>query len=203
MNVLILGIVPSPLSPILKENGCFTIETDTKIEINYLYMNSIDFIISYRYRYIIKKPIIEYVRENIINLHISLLPWNRGADPNLWSFLENTPKGCTIHYLDEGVDTGDIIAQKKIVFESESETLATTYKKLNDELVKLFRKEWPHIMHGDIKRIKQAQGGSFHRLKDKIKYEYLLDKKGWDTEVKGLKGKALEDRVIRKNENHY
>ncbi|MCL0081308.1 hypothetical protein M1N64_03665 [Peptococcaceae bacterium] len=42
-----------------------------------------------------------------INLHISFLPWNRGADPNFWSFIENAPVGVSIHYLDEGIDTGD------------------------------------------------------------------------------------------------
>jgi len=36
------------------------------------------------------------------------------ADPNVWSFIEKTPKGVSIHYLDAGIDTGDIIAQKLV-----------------------------------------------------------------------------------------
>ena len=195
MNVLILGITPSPLTPIIKESGCFVIETENPIDTDYLQRNSIDSIVSYRYRYIIKKPVIEYIRGNVINLHIAFLPWNKGADPNLWSFLENTPKGCAIHYIDEGVDTGDIIIQKAVAFELKGETLATTYKKLNDEVVQLFRREWPRIMHGDIKRTKQGPGGSIHRLKDKKRFEYLLDKKGWDTEVEALTGKAIVKQV--------
>ena len=49
-------------------------------------------IISYNYRYYITKDIIDYMNNNIINLHISLLPWNRGAYPNVWSFYMILPK---------------------------------------------------------------------------------------------------------------
>ncbi|HUX61123.1 MAG TPA: formyltransferase family protein, partial [Ignavibacteriaceae bacterium] len=59
-----------------------------------------DFIVSYGYRNIIGKPVLDKFQGRAINLHISYLPWNRGADPNLWSFFDNTPKGVTIHFLD-------------------------------------------------------------------------------------------------------
>ena len=59
-----------------------------------------NFIISYNYRFIFKQEIVNYVKNNIINLNISLLPWNRGAYPNVWSFLEDAPKGVTIHIID-------------------------------------------------------------------------------------------------------
>lgn len=58
-------------------------------------------IISYSYRYLIKKEIIDFMPTSIINLHISYLPWNRGANPNFWSFVDNTIKGVTIHEIDD------------------------------------------------------------------------------------------------------
>ncbi len=85
MNVLVFGITPSPLTPILEEHHCSVVECADAIDIEYLKMNFIDFAISYRYRHIVRKPIINYLRRDIINLHISFLPWNRGSDPNLWS----------------------------------------------------------------------------------------------------------------------
>jgi len=69
-----------------------------------------------------------------INLHPSLLPWNRGAHSNFWSFLEDTPKGVTIHIIDEGIDTGDILLQKKIKFDQSKETLRSSYGRLQQEL---------------------------------------------------------------------
>lgn len=190
MKVLVLGVTPFPVSPILKEHGCDTAECQAPVDLDFLRENSIDFAVSYRHRHLIRKPIIECLKGNIINLHISLLPWNRGADPNLWSFLEDTPKGVTIHYVDEGLDTGDIIVQKEVFFDYSDETLATTYQKLNEEILELFKCEWPSISAGKTTRQKQPVGGSFHSLKDRKRFEYLLAEKGWDTPVTTLVGKA-------------
>ena len=54
--------------------------------------------------------------KKIINLHISYLPWNKGASPNLWSVVEETKKGVSIHYVDSTLDTGEIIVQKELDF---------------------------------------------------------------------------------------
>ena len=64
-----------------------------------------DFVISFGYRHILKKTIIQSSLAPIINLHISYLPYNRGAHPNFWSFFDNTPKGVSIHLMDEGINT--------------------------------------------------------------------------------------------------
>ena len=63
-----------------------------------------DLIISFGYKKIIKKKILEFVKRPIINLHISFLPYNRGSHPNYWSFINNTPKGVTIHEIDHEID---------------------------------------------------------------------------------------------------
>jgi methionyl-tRNA formyltransferase len=58
-------------------------------------------------------------------------------------------------------------------------------------MVKLFNDSWPDILKGKLKRKKQPAIGSYHRLKDKEKFNYLLAKQGWNTPVKELIGKAL------------
>lgn len=191
MRVLLLGIKQSPLSPIIMESGCEVLECEDDFDKSLLIDERIDFIVSYRYRHIICKDVVGYMKDRIINLHISLLPWNRGSDPNLWSFLEDTPKGATIHHIDEQVDTGDIISQREVFFDSEVNTLVTTYRQLNEEILELFRQQWPTIMRGEAGRQKQPVGGSFHRARDKKKYEHLFIEKGWGTPVRELIGKAL------------
>ena len=190
MKILILGPGDSPLIQIIREGGCDVMDLERKFDKSLVVSEKIDFIVSFRYRHIIRKDIIDYMKDRIINLHISLLPWNRGSDPNLWSFLEDTPKGVTIHHLDEGVDTGDIIAQKHIYFDAEIDTLATSYQTLNRQIVELFSLQWLLIMRGGSRRYKQNEKGSFHRMKDKVAFEYLLSEKGWDTPVRELIGKA-------------
>ena len=191
MKILVLGAKPSPLTPIIEKHGFSVIECDDPVNIKYLKTHFVKFAISYRYRYIIHKPLIEYLNGHIINLHISYLPWNRGADPNLWSFLEDTPKGVSIHYIDEGIDTGDIIVQKELFFNIKAETLASTYKKLNTEIIGLFKMHLELIIKGNIVRKKQLLPGSFHKITDKEPFQHLISDKGWGTLVESLIGKAL------------
>lgn len=50
-----------------------------------------------------------------INLHPSLLPEYRGMAPQHWPIINGESKtGVTVHYVDEGTDTGDIILQEEI-----------------------------------------------------------------------------------------
>lgn len=79
--------------------------------------------ISYNYVHIIPAEVIKFMPHRIINMHISLLPWNRGCTPNIWSFWEDTPKGVTIHEMDVGLDTGPINYQKELSFDENKEFL--------------------------------------------------------------------------------
>ena len=117
-KILFLGPSDSPVFVWLQKNGENVFSTVDKITVEYVLENGFNFLISYGYRFILRKEILDLFPNRAINMHISYLPYNRGADPNFWSFIEGTPKGVTIHYLDEGVDTGDIIVQKEVSFDS-------------------------------------------------------------------------------------
>ena len=115
-----------------------------------------DFIISFGYRKIIPIKILSSLKRPIINLHISYLPYNRGAYSNFWSFLKNTPKGVSIHEIDKGIDTGDILFRKKITFTLNKNTsFKSTYKILFNEIEKLFKKNYKPIVDGNYKKKKQ------------------------------------------------
>ena len=123
-------------------------------------------VISYNYNYIIKPDVIAFLNNKIINLHISLLPWNRGTSPNFWSFIEDTPKGVTIHQIDSGLDTGAIIVQKQIFFDENVETLASSYQKLQDEIQELFKNNFYKIINQNYSAEPSNEKGSFHRAAD-------------------------------------
>ncbi|NNJ25329.1 Methionyl-tRNA formyltransferase [Planctomycetes bacterium LzC2] len=128
-----------------------------------------------------------------VNLHASLLPWNRGADSNFWSFVDGTPKGVTLHYMDEGLDTGDIIAQRELHFDSERETLSSSYGKLQRTLMELFKENWHAVRRGTASRRRQPSGGSYHRTVDRRRLDYLLTQ-GWDTPVSVLEAYGVDRR---------
>lgn len=53
----------------------------------------------------------------IVNIHVGITPQYRGVHGGFWSIKENNPQlfGVTLHYVDKGIDTGGIIAQKTLV----------------------------------------------------------------------------------------
>jgi methionyl-tRNA formyltransferase len=175
----------SNFSMFLTDDGNCVTEISGKFDIALLDMLKTDFIISHNYRYIIPFEITHRMEERIINLHISMLPWNRGADPNFWSWAERTPKGVTIHRIDEGIDTGEILAQKEIEFKEKDlwgETFLSTYVKLQDEMEKLFLTKWDEIKNGRIKEQRQVGLGSFHFSSEKLKYKDCMPN-GWLTTI--------------------
>jgi len=166
MKVLYLGYHNSPLVKFLKSEGDSVFVYQDKINVDFCRDNGFDFIVSYGYRYIIKEKVINEYKNRAINLHISLLPYNRGADPNFWSWVEYTPKGVTIHRVEKGLDAGDILIQKEVEM-GDDETFRTSYAKLHIEIQKLFKLLWYDIKNNRIEGRKQPEGGTYHRLSDK------------------------------------
>ncbi len=163
---------------------------DKKLTLDFIKEINPDFLISYNYRYIIRKDVLSCFNDNnAVNLHISYLPWNRGAHPNIWSFIENTPKGVSIHLIDEGIDTGDILVQKEVFIDEEKHTLKSSYLLLNNEIQNLFKENWEKIKNRQIKPKPQRGKGSIHYKKDLEKFKEIL-KDNFDIPIKAFKEKA-------------
>jgi methionyl-tRNA formyltransferase len=191
VKVLFLGPSGSPVVSDLRDAGC-------EIEIQEgppLVTAEYDFLVSFGYRHIVPVSVLKVYGERAINLHISLLPWNRGADPNFWSFVEGTPKGVTIHAMDEGIDTGPIFAQERVAF-APGGTLRSTYARLQDGIRALFRRTWPDIVSGRLPPTPQPHRGTFHGVADKRALEHLLVD-GWDTPVEVLERYGRDHGLVK------
>jgi methionyl-tRNA formyltransferase len=184
MRLLFLGPEDSLLVPYLSEDGP-VVATDSPLTVEFINAAAPDWTISYGYRHILRGDALARVMGRAINLHIAMLPWNRGADPNLWSFVEGTPKGVSIHFIDSGIDTGDVIAQREVAIPADA-TLASSYAVLRDEMQCLFRECWPAIRDGVAPRRRQPRGGSYHRTVDAEDAKHRLAQ-GWDTPVASLR----------------
>ena len=151
-----------------------------------------DFIISFGFRKIISENIIKKLKKPIFNIHLSYLPFNRGAHPNFWSFIENTPVGVSIHKIDKGIDTGNVIFRKKIYFNTSLNKFSTfkkTYNFLFLEAEKLFKKNFNKIYNKKYKKILSNHKGTFHYKKDLPKWL-----KNWDMNI------SLAKKIIRKKD---
>lgn len=152
-----------------------------EIHSTHLSITSPDWIISYRYRSIIKEPTLTRFQGRILNIHDSFLPWNRGADPNFWSWVDSTPKGVTIHTIDSGIDTGPIRIQQRVTFLS-TDTLSTAYARLRIAGASLFIESWPWLRYQPHLGTPQPPGGSYHRTSDRLSIWHRFPL-GYDTPV--------------------
>ena len=172
---------------IIQQTGNNVITQTTKFDLSLIREKEIDFIVSDRARFLIKKEIIDYLPKKIINLHPSFLPWNRGYHPNYWSIKEGTPHGVTLHFIDEDIDTGDIIAQTRLNY-SEEDTLKTSYERLRRFMVELFRTCWPYVSEIKMVGTRQKRSeGTLHYKKD-FDGEFEKLPNGWNTKIKHIQG---------------
>lgn len=181
MRVLFLGAPDSPLVQFLRDAGETVVATADPVAGSGLAGAGHEFLVSYGFRHILRRDVLDLFPARAVNLHISLLPWNRGADPNLWSFLEGTPAGVTIHRLDEGVDTGDILVQREVSFPVDA-TLRTSYDLLQEAIRGLFYENWADLKSGALPPRPQTGPATVHRMKDKLPHAAAL-RLGHDTPV--------------------
>jgi methionyl-tRNA formyltransferase len=94
-----------------------------------------------------------------VGFHASLLPRYRGRAPVNWALINGEPEtGNTMFYLDEGVDTGDVIDQRRIPIE-DGDDCATLYRKVADAGVDMLGEHLPALKAGTAPRRPQD-----HRL---------------------------------------
>jgi len=201
MKIIFLGKKDNKVYDFLSSNeDVYAFEPEKEIAIEEVKEISPDLIISYGYKKIIKDDIVEKFKNKIINLHISYLPWNRGAYPNIWSFLDNTPKGVTIHYIDSGIDTGDILFQKSIFFENiNQETFESTYNRCSREIENLFIENWTNIKNSNFQPVKQdKKEGTFHTIKQSNKvFKDIGLHQNWNEKItRFLKERRTDDKII-------
>ena len=130
-----------------------------------------DLIVVYSMSQLLKKSIIEIPKYGCINLHPSYLPKYRGPNPYLWQYFFDEKKfGVTLHFIDEGEDTGDIIYQTE--FEVERGTkLNEVVEKFMDIGKKFFEKAIDNIEN--LPRIKQPKESPTPRAKNINSNEYI------------------------------
>lgn len=111
---------------------------------------------------LIRAPLLSLPKCGFINTHPSLLPHNRGKHYNFWALVEEAPFGVTLHVVEEGIDSGDIIAQAIVPYGWEDNG-GSLYHAAQREMVELFKAAYPGIRKLNFTRTPQPpQTGSFH-----------------------------------------
>lgn len=162
-------LTPSPVKEFALNNN---IEVFTPNKIREEYSRVIeakpDIIITCAYGQIIPKELLELPKYGCINVHASLLPKLRGGAPIHHAIIDGLDKtGVTIMYMDEHMDSGDIIKEKEVTIE-DNDTLDTLSLKLQTMGSNLLIETLPSIIDGTNDRIKQNE--------DEVTYGYIIKK---------------------------
>lgn len=168
-------LTPSPVKVCAESHG-IEVFTPSKIREDYDRIKEInpDLIVTCAYGQIISKDILDIPRLGCINVHASLLPKYRGGAPIHRSILAGDKEtGITIMYMDEGMDSGDMIKKNSIPITDE-DTLDTLSNKLAVLGSKLLVETLPSIIDGTNERERQSEEEvSFARVITKA--DELLD----------------------------
>lgn len=107
----------------------------------------IDLLVSMSFNQIFKEEILKSVPMGVINCHAGKLPFYRGRNILNWALINDEKEfGITVHYVDQGIDTGDIILQR---------TYPITDEDNYDTLLRTAYRECPNILYDAIKVIQE------------------------------------------------
>jgi methionyl-tRNA formyltransferase len=134
-------------------SDCIIIEND---KLNLEKLPEFDYGVSAMFGHIIEDKLIEKAEKDFVNLHPSLLPIGRGANPISWSIINNRPQGGTIHKLTSKLDAGDIYVQAQVDFGIEANA-STIYLELMELLLELFVNFFHDWTNGKLKASAQSE----------------------------------------------
>lgn len=125
-----------------------------------------DVIVVWSYPMILPRDVIEVPREGTVNVHGGLLPEYRGGHVMQWAIINGEPEtGVALHYMDEGIDTGPIIAQRRFPIEPDDDA-ATVREKLKESGTALLTQWWSAISQGQAPKEKQNEAtAKYYRLR--------------------------------------
>ena len=148
-----------------------------------------DIIVTCAYGQIIPEVILNCAKYGPINVHGSLLPKLRGGAPIHHAIIDGYDKtGITIMYMDKGMDSGDIISQRKISI-GENETLDSLYERMSYLGRDLLMETLPSIIDGTNKRIPQNTEEVTFGLnitKEEEKIDFNRDSISIHNQIRGL-----------------
>ena len=165
-------IIPTPIKKLALENNILA-----------------DIIITCAYGQIIPPAILEYPRLGCINVHASLLPKYRGGAPIHHALINGEEKtGITIMYMDEGMDSGDIIAKKEYLIK-DNDNVGTLHEILAKMGAELLIATLPSIINKTNNRLKQNPNEvSFARIikREDERIDFNLTGKEIINKIRGL-----------------
>ena len=171
---------------LIQEFGFDCISVGNKVELSKIspFDREVLLFISDRTKFLISEEYLKNANFLMINTHPSMLPFHKGSLPVFWSTLLGSALGVTLHKIEPGIDSGDIIFQQQILYDenmSFRDVHAITRTAILNNLKLLLNK----VSQGKpVHQYSQAPNvSSYHLLKDGNALLSKLPLK-WDTTIR-------------------
>ena len=128
---------------------------------------SCEVLLSAWFGYILPPQVIALGTQAAFNTHPSYLPYNRGKHPNVWSIVEGTPAGGSVHVLEAGIDSGDVLVRREVAVRPD-DTGESLYRRCVAATEAAFREAWGRIAARTYTGTPQAElgPGSYHNASE-------------------------------------
>jgi methionyl-tRNA formyltransferase len=148
-----------------------------------------DLHVSMSYDQILRNEILALPPRGTLNCHAGALPFYRGRNPLTWALINGEKEfGITVHWVDLGIDTGDIVRQIKVPIGA-ADTYATLLKTAEELCADTLVKAISDVYHGTDQRIAQASIDPIGM--------YCCRRREGDEEIDWTAGAALIERSVR------
>jgi methionyl-tRNA formyltransferase len=135
---------------------------------------------------LIRGPLLQQARLGMFNLHGGLSPRYRGADCTFWALYNGEPQhvGCTLHRVDAGIDTGDLIAHVCPEVSEQDNELTLFWRAVRDS-AEAYAELFERLERGERLGVRQPDKGSLYQVRQR----------GWREERR--LAARLADEVLR------
>lgn len=114
-----------------------------------------DLFVSMSFNQIFKKRIIEHPPLKTINCHAGKLPYYRGRNILNWALINDEKEyGITVHFMDEGIDTGDILLQRTYKID-DNDDYSSLLNRAHNDCAEILYDAIRKVVNEDVQRIKQ------------------------------------------------
>ncbi len=120
---------------------------------------------------ILEEKILDKFKTGIVNFHPSYLPFGRGKDPYFWSIVNDEPFGISCHFIDNKIDAGSLIIQKRIPKEWTDTGESLREKAINE--LKLVIKDWVSKVIQSDYELKNITNLSVNYRKDMLNKSFV------------------------------
>jgi methionyl-tRNA formyltransferase len=106
---------------------------------------------------IVREKILKVAGQGVLNCHMGKLPHYRGMDVVEWPLLQNDPDnlGFTVHFMDTGIDTGDILRVENITIDADIDGIKMLREKYEPRMAEALAQTTIDFLEGKISRQKQ------------------------------------------------